>query len=192
MPRSRYTRSAVNRSWRSSCSAVTKSARMKRVSHWTSAASAAKRSSASGSRSTPISVPAGPSLPAISRAWPPPPTVQSTAVSPGRGSTRSISSPARTGMCVFVMSRSVAKARCEVGDTGQDVLEVLGIAAAVPDLQALAGAGDHDLLADAGIVKERSRDHHAVGGIQLGVKRGVEEETLELAGLRRERVEALE
>src|ERR1700755_896236 len=143
---------------------------MKRVSHWTSPASAAKRSSASGSRSTPISVPAGPSLPAISRAWPTPATVASTARAPGRASTRSISSPARTGMCVLVMSRSVAKARCEVGDTGQDVLEILGIATPVPDLQALARAGDHDLLAEAGVVKERGRDHHAVGGIQLGVK----------------------
>ena len=45
----------------------------------------------------------GPRRSAISRAWPPPPNVQSIAVCPGRGSSRSISSPASTGMCVEVV-----------------------------------------------------------------------------------------
>ncbi len=44
------------------------SPRMKRVAHGTSAASSAKRSSATGSRSMPISVPDGPMRPAIRRA----------------------------------------------------------------------------------------------------------------------------
>ncbi len=34
----------------------------------------------------------------------------------------SISSPARTGMWVWVMSSSVAKARCKVGNTGLHVV----------------------------------------------------------------------
>ena len=181
--------SARSRSSRSSASAVTKSARMKRVWHGTSAASAAKRSSATGSRSTPIRVPAGPSRSAIRRAWPPPPTVQSTAVSPGRGSSSSISSPASTGMWVLVMSSSVAKARRDVGDSGQNVFEVQRVAPAVPHLEALAGAGDHDLLVESGVAHQVRRDHHSVGGVELGVEGGVEEEALELAGLRRGRVE---
>ena len=57
---------------------------------------------------------------------------------PGEDRATSISSPARTGMCVLVMSSSVAKARCEFGDPGQDFLEVLRVALAIPDLQALA------------------------------------------------------
>src|ERR1700722_5382817 len=163
---------------------------MNRVSHGTSAARAWNRSSAIGSRSTPMRIPAGPIRSAIRRACPPPPTVQSTAISPGRGSTRSISSPASTGIWVVVMSRSVAKARSKVGDTGEDLFKVLAIADAVPDLEALSGAGDHDLLLEAGVVEKRSRDHHAVGGVELGVKRGIEEEALELSRLRLERIEA--
>jgi hypothetical protein len=80
---------------------------MKRVAQATSAASSAKRSSAIGSRSIPISVPLGPTRSAISRACPPPPIVQSTATAPGCGSSSSISSPARTGMWMETMSSSV-------------------------------------------------------------------------------------
>ena len=83
--------------------------RRKRVSQATSAASSSKRSSAAGSRSTQTSVPPAPIRSAISRAWPPAPKVQSTTVSPGPGAVRSISSPARTGTCVRVMSRRIAK-----------------------------------------------------------------------------------
>src|SRR3984957_15925271 len=72
---------------------------MKRIEQAASAASAAKRCSASGSRSIATSVPDGPSRSARSRAWPPSPNVQSIASCPGCGLSRSRSSLARTGVC---------------------------------------------------------------------------------------------
>src|SRR5262249_15552805 len=136
--------------------------------------------------------PAGPILSAISRAWPPPPNVQSTAISPGCGSITSINSPARTGMCVWVMSSSVAKTRCDIGDTGKDVLSILVVGLAVPDLDALARAGDDHFLVERRVAHEGWRDHQAVGGIELCIKRGVEEEALQFARPRRGRVQAIQ
>src|SRR5271165_1415481 len=71
---------------------------MKRIEQAVSSARAAKRSSASGSRSIATSVPDAPSRSATSRAWPPSPNVQSMAVCPGLGSSSSTSSRARTGV----------------------------------------------------------------------------------------------
>src|SRR5581483_4296089 len=147
---------------------------MNRVWQVSSAASSANRSSATGSRSMAIRVPAEPIRSAIRRAWPPPPKVQSTATSPGRGSITSISSPARPGMWLWVMSRRVAKARCQVGGTFQDLHAVAAVCRAVEHLQALPRAGDDDVLAEIGVVQEQGRDHHAVGGVELGVVREVE------------------
>src|SRR5579884_4468528 len=157
---------------------------MKRVWQLTSAASSAKRSSASGSRSIPISVPAGPRRSATRRAWPPPPNVQSTATSPGCGSRTSISSPARTGMCVVVMSMSVAKVCRDVGDTGENALAVGVIGAAVKDLQAVARAGYDHVLGQPGVLHEVRRDHHPVGAVELGVMGEPVEEPVQVAGLR--------
>ena len=58
--------------------------RMKRVAQATSAAKAAKCSSACGSRSMQISSPAAPIRSATRRAWPPAPNVQSIAICAGR------------------------------------------------------------------------------------------------------------
>src|SRR5437588_8532597 len=162
---------------------------MNRVWHGSSADSSAKRSSAAGSRSMPISVPAGPIRSATRRACPPPPNVQSTATSPGRGSTTSINSPARTGMWVCVMSSSVAKARGKVGYTGLHVEAVGGIAGPIEHLEALPRPDYDDLLVEARVLHELRRDHHPVGGVQLGVMGEPEEESLEVAGDRRHRVE---
>src|SRR5438270_1532681 len=115
------------------------------------------------------SIPAGPSRSATSRAWPPPPNVQSTATSPGRGSITSISSPARTGMWLAVMSSSVAKVRCDVGDTDEDALAVGLVGRPVEYLQARAGAGDDHILGQGGVLHQVGRNHHAVGGVKLGV-----------------------
>src|ERR1700683_1780311 len=71
---------------------------MKRTEQAVSAASAAKRSCASGSRSIAMSVPSGPSRCATRRACPPSPKVQSIAVWPGWGSSSSSSSRASTGV----------------------------------------------------------------------------------------------
>ena len=69
--------------------------------------SAPRRAGRGRSRSA---CPSAPSRSATRRAWPPAPNVQSTATSPGWGSSASISSPASTGTCVRVMSSRMAKA----------------------------------------------------------------------------------
>src|SRR5215217_3582317 len=140
---------------------------MKRVAHATSAASAANASSASGSRSMPISVPAGPIRSATSRAWPAAPSVQSTATSPGRGSSASTSSPASTGTWVLGMSSRMAKLLGELRRSGDEFAVVVLPGAAVPQLQARTGAQDHDVLGDAGVLHQARRQDHAAGRVEL-------------------------
>src|SRR5215213_5560308 len=191
-PRSRYTRSAATPSSASCPRPSAKGPRMKRVAHGTSAASSAKRSSAIGSRSSPMSVPAGPIRSATRRAWPPPPIVQSTATSPGCGPSTSISSPARTGMWTWVMSSRMAKRCGEVGDVTRELLVVGLPPLAVPDLEAVAGPADDDVLLEARVPHERRRDHHAARAVELDVEgvRGVV--ALELAVLGGHGVQAAE
>src|SRR2546423_9123679 len=129
--------------------------RMKRVSHSTSRAKASNRSSAAGSRSMHTSIPPGPIRPATNRAWPPSPNVESTAVSPGCGSRRSISSPARTGTCVRVMSRRMVKALGDLLDLAYYAGLRLGPAPAIPDLDVVAVADGDDLLLDPRVLEER-------------------------------------
>src|SRR5215213_3144139 len=118
-----------------------------------------------------MSRPSGPSRPATRRAWPPPPNVQSTATSPGCGSRSSISSPARTGTWVAVMSSRMAKAGGDVGELGREGGVVVGPGGARPDLEAVAGAGDDDVLLERGVLEQERRHHHAPGGVELGVER---------------------
>src|SRR4051812_10700715 len=192
MPRSISTTSARTPSASRRSRPVAKSPRTKRVRQPASAASSAKRSSATGSRSMPTSSPSGPRRSAISRAWPAPPTVQSIATSPGRGSSSSSTSSARTGSWRAVMSSRVTKLRGDVVDGGRQLRVEVGPALAIPDLHRLAGADDDDVLAQAGVVDERRRDHDAAGGVQLGRERVRGEEQLDAPGLRRERVHALQ
>src|SRR4051794_2825801 len=176
---------------RSSCScssASAKSARMKRNRHGTSSASAAKRSSAAGSRSTAMSSPSGPSRPATRRAWPPPPNVQSTATSPGCGSRSSISSPARTGTWVAVMSSRMAKAGGDVGKLIRKRLVVVRPGGAAPHLEAVARARDDDVLLQLAVVQEERRDPHPAGRVELRVQRVGREEAIQLARRLGERV----
>src|ERR671939_180088 len=163
---------------------------MKRTRHGASSASAAKRSSAAGSRSTARRSPSGPSRPATSRAWPPPPNVQSTATSPGCGSSRSISSPARTGTWVAVMSTRMAKAGGDVGKLMRKRLVVVGPCGAVPDLEAVARARDDDLLAQRRVLEQEARHNDAPRRVELRVERVRGEEPAELARRLRERVQA--
>src|SRR3954471_17002610 len=156
---------------------------MKRVSQATSAASWAKAACAVGSRSIAISVPDGPSRSATSRAWPAPPSVQSIAVWPGSGSSASISSPARTGTWVWGMSRSVAKRLSEFRRPLGEAGVVVRPGRAVPDFEAVPDAGDHDLAADARVLQEPRRQHHAAGRIQLGLLCGPEQQAPRLARL---------
>src|SRR4051794_14501051 len=183
MPRSRYTQSAATPSSASSSSASAKSIRRKRVWHGASRANSSKRSSAAGSRSMHTSVPVGPMRSATRRAWPPSPNVQSTAVSPGCGSSRSISSPARTGMCVRVMSRRMAKALSDLDDLVAQFPLVGDPLVAVPDLEVIEIPHDHDLLGDRRVVQKRLIQRHAAGGVELGVEGAAREEPRELPAL---------
>src|SRR6185312_7827046 len=108
---------------------------------------------------------------ATSRAWPAAPSVQSIAISPGCGSRASISSPARTGTCVRGMSRRMAK-RCGKVRRPLGQVAVVGLPGrAVPELEAVAGAGDDDLAVDARVLEVAWGQHHAPGRVQLHVGR---------------------
>src|SRR4051794_33058278 len=154
---------------------------MKRVRHGASSASAAKRSSAAGSRSTAMSSPSGPSRSATRLAWPPPPNVQSTATSPGCGSRSSIISPARTGTWVAVMSSRMAKAGGDVGKLIRKRLVVGRPGRAAPDLEAVARARDDDVLLQLAVLEEEARNADATRGVELRVQRVGGEEAVELA-----------
>src|SRR5919206_366518 len=117
------------------------------------------------------SVPVGPMRFAIRRAWPPSPNVQSTTVSPGCGSRRSISSPARTGTCVRVMSRRMAKALSDPGDLLVERAALLAPAAPVPDLEVVEVADDHYLAIDPRVLDQRRVERHAARGVELRVER---------------------
>src|SRR3954452_19079520 len=192
MPRSMSTTSARTPSACRVSSPVAKSVRMKRARHGSSAASSAKRSSATGSRASPISSPRNPSRSAMSFAWPPPPKVQSTATSPGRGSSSASASSASTGTCWTVMSSRLTKGGGDVEDLVGEGVVVGRPGVAVPDLQAALRARDGDLLAEAGVLHQLRRHHHAARAVELA-REGVGGEVgAELARLRGERVDALE
>src|SRR4051812_38509151 len=163
--------------------------RRKRVWHGASRANSSKRSSAAGSRSMQISVPVGPTRFATSRAWPPSPKVQSTAVSPGCGSSRSISSPARTGTCVRVMSRRMAKALSDLDDLVAQFPLVGEPLVAIPHLEVIEVPHDHELLLNRRVVQKGLIQRHAAGRVELGVEGASREEPRELPALRAERPE---
>src|SRR2546421_5856136 len=192
MPRSRTTMSALTPSSTRASSPSANDVRSNRVSQATSAASSAKCSSAAGSRSMPISVPPEPRRSAISRAWPAPPTVQSIAVCPGCGSSASISSPARTGTWLAVMSSRMVKTCGELGDAIGRRL-VLGLpGAAIPGLEVVAGPENADLALQPGVGDQLGGQHHATRAVELGVEGRAEEAALELLVLARERIEPVE
>src|SRR4051812_40908702 len=187
-PRSRYARSASSPSSRSRRSPSANSVERKRVAHATSAANSSKRAAATGSRSMQMSVPAGPIRSATRRAWPPAPKVQSTAMSPGCGSRISISSPARTGTCVRVMSRRIANVLRDVGDLAWQVGLVVRVAGAVPDLEVVVGAENHDVLGDAPVLEQATAQSHPTRGVELNVEGAAVEEAVEPAAVSAERV----
>ena len=102
---------------------------------------------------------------------------------PGRGSRASISSPARTGTCVRGMSSRMAK-RCGEVRRPLGQVAVVGLPGrAVPELEAVAGAGDDDLAVDRRVLELARGQHHAAGRVQLRVRRVAAEHPLELARL---------
>src|SRR6478752_1228727 len=101
------------------------------------------------------------------------------AVSPGRGSQMSISSPASTGTCARVMSRRMAKAFCEPRNLVGEVGLVLGEAPPIPDLEVVARADDDDLArraGDAGVLEELRAESDAARRVELCVERAAAEE----------------
>src|SRR4051812_11489148 len=129
---------------------------------------------------------------ATSRAWPPSPNVQSTAMSPGCGSSRSISSPARTGTCVRVMSRRMAKALRNPDDLAIERLLRLLPGVAVPDLDVVEVADHDDLLRDARMPQERRVECHPAGRVELRVPRVAREVASERTALAADRIQVRE
>src|SRR5690349_12135287 len=125
---------------------------------------------AAGSRSMQMTVPVGPTRSATRRAWPPSPNVQSTAVSPGAGSSRSISSPARTGTWARVMSRRMAKALSDLRDLVRERVLVGVPGLAVPDLEVVQLTHDDDVLLDAAVLHQLRVERHAAGRVQRHVE----------------------
>src|SRR3954469_15319786 len=166
--------------------------RRKRVSQATSAASSSKRASAAGSRSMQTSVPVEPIRSAISRAWPPAPKVQSTTVSPRAGAVMSISSPARTGTWMGVMSRRIAKALSHLPDLRVERLLLGAPALGAPDLEVVPHPDDDDLLGDAGVRQQRRGHGHAAAPVERNLERVALVEAAELAVLRAHRVQVRE
>src|SRR3954449_4431763 len=114
------------------------------------------------------------------------------AVSPGRGSSRSISSPASTGTWVRVMSRRMAKALRDLDDLAIQLLLVRVPAPAIPDLDVVEVADHDDLLLDPGVLHQRLAEGHAAGRVELHVPRVPREVAREAAALLRDRIEVAE
>src|SRR3954451_4840442 len=114
------------------------------------------------------------------------------AVSPGWGSSRSISSPARTGTWVRVMSRRMAKALRDLDDLAIQLLLVRVPAPAIPDLDVVEVADHDDLLLDPGVLHQRLAEGHAAGRVELHVPRVPREVAREAAALLRDRIEVAE
>src|SRR5688572_24690931 len=86
------------------------------------------------------------------------------------------------------MSRSVAKGLGELRRSLGEVGVVVRPGRAVPDLEAVADAGDHDLAADARVLQEARRQHHATGGVELRLQGGSVDESPCLARLPGQRI----
>src|SRR5688572_29583921 len=183
---------------------------MNRVWQSSSSASSSNRCSAAGSRSMQTSVPPGPSRSAASRACPPPPKVQSTAVSPGRGSRSAISSEARTGTCSVGMYVSVAirgpaprtSARAprrgaavgellrDLGGGRVDLGVVVGPAAGVPDLEVVRDADHHArALRELGVLDQMLGDPDTASRVEGLVVGAAVEPSLHHPPVAAERVE---
>src|SRR3954447_21417766 len=114
------------------------------------------------------------------------------AISPGRGSSRSISSPASTGTWVRVMSRRMAKALRDLDDLAIQLLLVRLPAAAIPDLDVVEIADHDDFLLDPGVLHQRLAEGYAAGRVELHVPRVPREVAREAAALLGDRVEVAE
>src|SRR5215510_15387445 len=100
----------------------------------------------------------------------------------------SISSPARTGTWVRLMSRRIAKALGHLPDLRVERLLLLEPTLLAPDLQVVPHA-DHDgLLLDPRVREKRGRQRHATRRVQLHLEGVALVEARQLAVLRAHRV----
>src|SRR3954469_21128431 len=98
----------------------------------------------------------------------------------------SISSPARTGTCMRVMSRRIANALRDLGDLGWKAGLVVRVTGAIPDLEVVVGAENHDVFRDPGVLQQRPVQGRPAGGVELDVEGAAVEEAVQLAALRAE------
>src|SRR5205814_1267078 len=75
----------------------------------------------------------------------------------------------RTGTCVRVMSRRMAKALRDLDDLAIQLLLVRLPAGAVPDLDVVEVAHDDDVLLDPGVVEQRRTEGHPAGRVEIDV-----------------------
>src|SRR4051794_2254637 len=100
----------------------------------------------------------------------------------------SISSPARTGTCMWVMSRRMAKVLRDPGYLVRQIGLILVVGGAVPDLEVVAAADYGDVLRDAGVLEELRVQRHATGRVELDVVGASAEEAGQLATVGAERM----
>src|SRR3954453_14090355 len=113
------------------------------------------------------------------RAWPPAPNVQSTTVSPGRTARSSRTSPASPG---------TGGSRPRVGKAFGNNLgapfhlrELAAPGLTVPDLEPVAQTGDDDVLDQARVAHQRSRQRHTAGTVELALLGCAEQVALQAA-----------
>src|SRR5690348_13947121 len=113
------------------------------------------------------------------RACPPAPKVASTTVSPGSTARRSHTSSASTGTCGS--APLLCKTFGNIVHPPFDGVEVLRPGVAVPDLEVIVYAHDHDLALEPCPRGELGRHQHAPLLVGHGVDDAREEEPLQLA-----------
>src|SRR3954469_14132075 len=138
------------------------------------------------SRAIATTRPAPPRSAASSDAWPPAPKVASTTVSPGCTARSRRTSPASTGTGSVV---SGCKTFGNMLGAPFDLGQVLPPGGAVPDLEVVVHAGDHDVAAQSGVLDQRGRNHAPALLVGLGLGHTRVEEPPQLADLLAERVE---
>src|SRR6187551_846123 len=126
---------------------------------------------------------------ASTRACPPAPKVASTTASPGLTARSSRTSSARTGTWSVLLR---CKALGNKLHTPFDLFDLLFPGRAIPDLHVVAHTGDDDLAAEACVLEQRGRHHHAALLVELGLGGAREHVAAHLTSFLAEGVEPFE
>src|SRR5256885_15013489 len=95
---------------------------------------------------------------ASSAAWPPAPKVASMTVSPGWTASSRRTSSARTGTwSVALGCKTFGNMLC----ISHDLLQLIAPGGAIPDLEPVTHAGDNHIAAEASVLEQGGRQHHA-------------------------------